>query len=132
VTWMEIMDTCVTWLSRLENTHIQHSLLTWLELKRLIHFVNSCACLEFWTFSQMENVGDFLELKRPTCLPNSYAQSEIWTFSWVKRMYMIFWSFDFESRTHGWGFGFEAWTHASWACWSNLLQANGIFLKARV
>jgi hypothetical protein len=60
-----------------------------------IHFLNSCACLEFWTFSQVENVGGWLswEFKRPTCLHNSYAQSEFWTLSWVKRMSMIFLSF---------------------------------------
>jgi hypothetical protein len=98
VTWMEITDTknhgIREWLSRLENSHLlQHFLVTWLELKRPIHFLNSCARLEFWTFSQVENAGDFLELKRPTRLPNSYAQSEFWTFSWVKRMSMIFLSF---------------------------------------
>jgi hypothetical protein len=81
------------WLPRLEDTHLQHFLLTWLELKRPILFLNSCVCLEFWTLSQVENVGHFLELKRPTHLPNSYAQSEFWTFSWVKRMSMNFFEF---------------------------------------
>lgn len=32
------------------------------------------------------------------------------------------------SNLLGWGFDFEARTHASWACWSNLLD-NGFFTK---
>jgi hypothetical protein len=101
VTWMEIiMDMCMTF-SRLGNTHLQHFLLTWLELKR-----DPSICLTLvlvWNFElshRWKMWVTFLSWKDPLTWPNSYAQSEFWTFSWMKRMFMIFWSFKMTYPLH--------------------------------
>lgn len=69
------------WLPRLEDTHLQHFLLTWLlswkdpSLSLTLVFVWNFELCRRW-----KTWVTFLSWKDPLVLPNSYAQSEFWNF----------------------------------------------------